>query len=108
MSLVGPRPEVPRYVALYTPDQRRVLELTPGITDRASIRYRNESELLAQAVDPERFYIDQVMPDKIRLNLEYAAQATLLTDVLVILNTLRCMLPAAQRSRDRAALAARS
>ena len=108
MSLVGPRPEVPRYVALYTPDQRRVLELTPGITDRASIRYRNESELLAQAVDPERFYIDQVMPDKIRLNLEYAAQATLLRDVLVILNTLRCMLPAAQRSRDRAALAARS
>lgn len=107
MSLIGPRPEVPRYVALYTPDQQRVLQLTPGITDRASIRYRNESELLAQAADPERFYIDHIMPEKIRLNLEYAAQATLWTDLLVILNTLRCIVPVVPRSGGRAALPAR-
>ena len=88
MSLVGPRPEVPQYVALYTPDQRRVLDLVPGITDPASIRFANEAELLAEATDPEKFYIDHVMPEKIRLNMEYAKRANLLSDVLVILQTL--------------------
>lgn len=88
MSLVGPRPEVPRYVALYTLEQRKVLELVPGITDPASIRYRNESEVLARSPDPERTYIEEVMPEKIRLNLEYARRATLWSDFVVIVRTL--------------------
>lgn len=88
MSLVGPRPEVPRYVALYGPEERRVLELVPGITDEASIRYAEESELLATVPDPERLYVDEIVPEKIRLNLEYAARATVWTDLRVILATL--------------------
>jgi lipopolysaccharide/colanic/teichoic acid biosynthesis glycosyltransferase len=87
MSLVGPRPEVPRYVTLYTEAQRAVLRLVPGITDPASIRYRNEAAELARAADPERFYIDEIMPEKIRLNLEYAARATSWSDVLVVFST---------------------
>lgn len=87
MSLVGPRPEVPEYVALYTPEQRAVLELTPGITDPASIKYRNENELLAASDDPVGTYVNEIMPDKIRLNLEYEQQATLLTDFGVIVRT---------------------
>lgn len=88
MSLVGPRPEAPRYVALYTPEQRRVLELLPGITDPASIKYRHESELLACSPDPEAAYIAEIMPEKIRLNLRYAAAANLLRDTGIILRTL--------------------
>mgnify|MGYP001039078064 CR=1 FL=1 len=88
MSLVGPRPEVPDYVALYTPEQRAVLELRPGITDPASIQYKNENELLAQAPDPERAYVQEIAPEKIRLNLEYAAQATIGSDFAIILRTL--------------------
>lgn len=92
MSLVGPRPEVPRYVALYSGEQRRVLELIPGITDPASIKYRRESDLLALSPDPEQTYIEQIMPEKIRINLEYARRATLFTDFKVILTTLRLVL----------------
>jgi lipopolysaccharide/colanic/teichoic acid biosynthesis glycosyltransferase len=88
MSLVGPRPEVPRYVALYDDLQLRVLNLRPGITDPASIEYRDESVLLATATDPEAFYISQLMPEKIRINLEYAARATLFSDLQVIGRTL--------------------
>jgi len=88
MSLVGPRPEVPQYVALYTPEQRRVLDLVPGITDPASIKFANEAELLAEASDPEKFYIEYIMPTKIRLNMEYASHATLWSDILVILKPL--------------------
>jgi lipopolysaccharide/colanic/teichoic acid biosynthesis glycosyltransferase len=88
MSLVGPRPEVPHYVAFYTPEQLAVLELVPGITDPASIKYRHESLLLAQAKEPEQFYITTVMPDKIQINLEYAARATLWSDFQIILQTL--------------------
>jgi lipopolysaccharide/colanic/teichoic acid biosynthesis glycosyltransferase len=91
MSLVGPRPEVPRYVAGYTLEQWRVLDLIPGITDLASIRYRNESELLARASDPETVYVTQILPDKIRLNLEYAARATPWTDFVIVLSTLGLM-----------------
>jgi len=98
MSLVGPRPEVPRYVALYTAEQWRVLDLVPGITDRASIKYREESELLAQASDPQTVYVSQILPDKIRLNLEYAAHATVWTDFLVVLSTLGHMVRPAPRS----------
>lgn len=88
MSLVGPRPEVPHYVALYSAEQRKVLQLTPGITDVASIRYRKEAELLGAAEDAEATYVCEILPDKIRLNLEYARRATLWTDVRVVLATL--------------------
>ncbi|HEU6453249.1 MAG TPA: sugar transferase [Gemmatimonadaceae bacterium] len=88
MSLVGPRPEVPRFVALYTEAQRAVLELVPGITDPASIRYRDEASELARAADPERCYIEEIMPEKIHLNLEYAKIATPWTDLLVVLSTI--------------------
>ena len=99
MSLVGPRPEVPRYVALYSADQRRVLELIPGITDPASIKYSRESDLLARAPDPERYYTAIVMPDKIRINLNYAAQASRWTDLKVVLDTLGHLLPGSMRNR---------
>lgn len=88
MSLVGPRPEVPKYVALYTPEERHVLSITPGITDPASIKYRHESEILARSSDPEQMYIEVVMPEKIRLNLEYAKEATVWTDFQILLSTL--------------------
>jgi lipopolysaccharide/colanic/teichoic acid biosynthesis glycosyltransferase len=87
MSLVGPRPEVERYVRLYTEEQARVLELAPGITDPASIAFRNESEILALEEDPERAYVERVMPEKIRLNLAYAERANVLTDLGVLLRT---------------------
>ncbi len=94
MSLVGPRPEVPRYVALYTEHQRRVLNVTPGITDWASITYRHESELLAQAPDPEAMYVQEIMPHKIALNLAYLAKRRgVASDVAVVLRTLRALLP---------------
>jgi lipopolysaccharide/colanic/teichoic acid biosynthesis glycosyltransferase len=95
MSLVGPRPEVARYVARYTAAQRRVLALRPGITDPASIRYRDEERELAEASDPEAHYVAHVMPEKIRLNLDYAARANVLRDVGVILATFRAVLPGA-------------
>ena len=88
MSLVGPRPEVPRYVELYDEEARRVLDLMPGITDPASIAFRDESSLLGEAADPEAFYVSRIMPAKIRLNLDYARRANLWTDVVVILQTL--------------------
>ena len=88
MTLVGPRPEVPCYVASYDAEQRRVLELVPGVTDEASIRYVAEAALLAAALDPERVYVSEIVPDKIRLNLAYAAHATVWTDVRVLLATL--------------------
>lgn len=88
MSLVGPRPEVRKYVGLYTPEQMRVLGVRPGITDLASIRYRNENELLEQVDDPDRYYVDVIMQDKLRINLEYVAHHSLVTDIRVILITL--------------------
>jgi lipopolysaccharide/colanic/teichoic acid biosynthesis glycosyltransferase len=87
MSLVGPRPEVPRYVALYTDEQRHVLDLIPGITDPASIKYRHENDILARAADPERAYIDEVMPEKLRINLTYASRYNVLTDFGIIVQT---------------------
>lgn len=88
MSLVGPRPEVPKYVALYTPEQRQVLEIKPGITDPASIRFRAENDLLAQVDNPEAVYISDIMPEKIKINLAYARQSNLFTDAKVIVDTL--------------------
>jgi lipopolysaccharide/colanic/teichoic acid biosynthesis glycosyltransferase len=89
MSFVGPRPEVPKYVALYTPEQRQALSVRPGITDLASIKYHRESEILAEAgADWEKAYVEQVMPDKLRLNLEYIAHRSLWGDIQLIFKTL--------------------
>lgn len=87
MSLVGPRPEVRKYVALYNSEQMRVLSARPGITDPASIKYRNENDLLAQADDPERFYVEKIMPDKLKINLEYMDNRTFFKDLSVIFRT---------------------
>ena len=76
MSLVGPRPEVRKYTDMYTEEQRKVLCVRPGITDYASIEYVNENELLSKADDPERMYIEKVMPDKIKLNMNYLEHYT--------------------------------
>ncbi len=88
MSLVGPRPEVPHYVNQYTPSQRKVLQLMPGITDPASIAYRHESRLLSDSPDPEKTYVSFIMPRKIELNLEYARSATMEADIRILFNTL--------------------
>lgn len=88
MALVGPRPEVPRYVAHYSERQRRVLQVRPGVTDPASIEYRDENDRLAEADDPERTYLEEVMPTKLEMNLSYLQDRTLASDVGVILRTL--------------------
>lgn len=87
MSLVGPRPEVRKYVDLYTPEQLRVLNVRPGITSLASIRYRNENEILAKADDPDKAYVEQIMPDKIAIDLEYVENASLTNDIKLIFKT---------------------
>ena len=92
MSLVGPRPEVRKYVDLYTPEQLHVLDVRPGITDMASIRYRNENELLEQAADPEQFYRDTVMQDKLRINLKYVSDHSFFKDIKIILMTFKAVI----------------
>lgn len=88
MSFVGPRPEVPEYVALYDMEQRKVLNVKPGITDYASIVYSEENELLANAENPEELYIKRLMPAKLKLNLRYINEMSLSTDMKVILKTI--------------------
>ena len=88
MSFVGPRPEVPRYVALYDAEQKTVLNVKPGITDYASIVYSEENELLAKAENPEELYITKVMPAKLKLNLRYINEMSLATDLKIILKTI--------------------
>ena len=87
MSLVGPRPEVPQYVAKYTAEQQEVLNLRPGITDLATLRYRHESEVLARYSNPDRAYVEIIMPEKIRMNLEYSKHATPIRDLNVLVLT---------------------
>jgi lipopolysaccharide/colanic/teichoic acid biosynthesis glycosyltransferase len=90
MSLVGPRPEVPRYVAMYPTDLRdKILSVRPGITDPASIAYRDESALLARAADPERVYVEQIMPAKLRFAAQYVDHMSLVNDLRLIGATLR-------------------
>lgn len=89
MSLVGPRPEVRKYVELYNADQRKVLLVKPGITDLASLEYFNENELLSQSTNPEQTYVEVVMPHKLKLNLKYIERAGLVTDVQIILRTIK-------------------
>jgi lipopolysaccharide/colanic/teichoic acid biosynthesis glycosyltransferase len=88
MSLVGPRPEVPRYVAHYSEAQREVLRWKPGITDPATLAFREEELLLSQAADSEQFYLDYCLPRKIQLNQDYARRANLRADTWVIVQTL--------------------
>ena len=88
MSFVGPRPEVPKYVKLYQNEFSEVLAVRPGITDLASIKYRNENELLANSENPEIEYIDTILPDKLILAKEYVAHQSLKNDLLLIFRTL--------------------
>lgn len=84
MSLVGPRPEVARYVKLYTPKQCRVLSVRPGITDLASLEFINENDLLAKAADPERFYIEEILPKKLDLQLGYVTNRSFGGDLKIM------------------------
>lgn len=88
MSLVGPRPEVRKYVDMYTDEQIHVLDVRPGITDMASIYYRNENELLEKANNPEKYYREVIMQDKLRINLEYVRNHSVIGDFRMILKTL--------------------
>lgn len=88
MSFVGPRPEVAKYVAMYTENQRKVLEVKPGITDPASLAYFEENELLAGSPNPEATYIQEIMPAKLAMNLEYLRHRTFFSDLKIILKTL--------------------
>ena len=87
MSLVGPRPEVPAYVELYTNDQKRVLSVKPGITDAASLEFINENELLADADDPQTYYKEVILPRKLRLQLNYVDQRSFMGDISIIVKT---------------------
>ncbi len=87
MGIVGPRPEVPKYVALYTADQRRVLEVRPGLTSLASIEYINENELLGRSSDPDRTYVEEIMPAKLALDLHYVNERDLFLDLNIVLRT---------------------
>lgn len=89
MSLVGPRPEVRKYVELYTDDQKKVLLVKPGITDYASLEYFNENDLLAKSTNPEQTYITEVMPAKLALNKKYIKEVGLITDLKIIFLTLQ-------------------
>ena len=87
MSLVGPRPEVRHYVDYWTPEQMHVLDVRPGITDPASIKFRNENELMEQAEDPEKYYIEVIMQEKIKLYLEYVEKHSFWYDLGLIFKT---------------------
>jgi lipopolysaccharide/colanic/teichoic acid biosynthesis glycosyltransferase len=92
MSLVGPRPEVRKYVDLYSVEQRKVLSVKPGITDYASIEFVNENDLLATSSDPEKTYIEEIMPLKLQLNLNYIQDQSLMVDIGIILRTIKRIL----------------
>lgn len=93
MSLVGPRPEVPLYVSLYPKDIReRVLSVPPGITDYASIEYKDENDILGRADDPDKAYVEQVMPVKLRYYERYVAERSLWVDFKLILATLKAII----------------
>jgi lipopolysaccharide/colanic/teichoic acid biosynthesis glycosyltransferase len=84
MSIVGPRPEVPHYVKLYTAEQKKVLAVKPGITDYASLAYFNENEILEKAADPQKVYLEQIMPAKIELNQRYLSDPSVFKDIKII------------------------
>ena len=88
MSLVGPRPEVPKYVNLYNEEQKKVLNVRPGITDMASLRYKDENEILGKVDNPEEYYINVIMKDKLSLNLEYIEKSNVFFDIYLIVKTI--------------------
>lgn len=90
MSLVGPRPEDERFVRLYSEEQRRILDFKPGITSPASLRYKNEEELL-KGDDWQKVYLEQLMPEKIRIDLEYLTRRNVINDMVLILSTIRAL-----------------
>lgn len=92
MSVVGPRPEVRRYVNYWTPEQMHVLDVRPGITDPASIKFRNENELMEKAEDPEDYYINVIMQEKIKLYLEYIQNASCWSDIKLIFKTFKVII----------------
>lgn len=92
MSLVGPRPEVPKYVELYDEYQEQVLLVKPGITDYASIEFRNENDILGKSINPEKTYIEEIMPAKIELNMKYIKNISLGEDFKLIINTILAIL----------------
>lgn len=87
MSFVGPRPEVPKYTNLYTEEQKKVFKVRPGITDYASIKYRNENEILGKSKNPEKTYIEEVMQDKLKINLMYMKKRSIMEDFKIICET---------------------
>ncbi len=89
MSFVGPRPEVRKYVDMYSDEQKKVLSVKPGLTDYASLEYINENEILISYPDPESAYIQFIMPDKLALNLRYIGKRTLIKDIGIILKTIK-------------------
>ncbi|WP_240390641.1 sugar transferase [Bacillus sp. Y1] len=88
MSLVGPRPEVPKYTQYYNKEQRSIFQIRPGITDYASIKYSDENEILAKSSQPEKTYIEEIMVDKLNLNLQYLKDRSIVTDLKIIMNTI--------------------
>ena len=88
MTVVGPRPEVPKYVALYSPEQLKALSVKPGLSDLASLKYFQEAELLAQSSDPEKTYIEEILPAKLKLNLEYIQRQSFALDMKIIAQTI--------------------
>lgn len=92
MSIVGPRPEVPRYIEEYEPDVRaKVLSVKPGITDRASIEFKDENTILGCSIDPHQAYIEEILPIKQKFYVEYAENHTLITDLAIIIDTIKAI-----------------
>lgn len=89
MSFVGPRPEVRKYVDLYTSEQRKVLLVKPGLTDFASLEFINENEILEQYDDPEQVYIEKIMPEKLAMNIKYINEKGFFTDLKIMLKTIQ-------------------
>ena len=89
MSIVGPRPEVKKYVDLYNEEQLKVLDVKPGITDWASLRYFEESDLLSKSADPDKTYIEEIMPAKLKINLKYVGKNNIVEDIKIILLTIK-------------------
>jgi len=104
MSLVGPRPEVPVYIEEYTPEQRTVLSVRPGITDPASLAYRHEEEILAGQADPEQFYRTKILPDKLARNRAYLEKITFWNDIRTIVKTISSSFLLVSKTRARRAI----
>ncbi len=91
MSIIGPRPEVESYVKIFQDDFKKILKIRPGLSDKASVKYRDEEKILALANDPAGYYLETILPDKIRLAKEYAAEITFLQDISIIMDTIKSL-----------------